>query len=68
MGSSSRSSASGGTGFVGLLTITFIILKLTHVVGWSWWLVLAPLWISVGLVIACCLALVGVALLSASKS
>jgi hypothetical protein len=25
--------------------ITFIVLKLTGVVGWSWWWVLSPLWI-----------------------
>lgn len=46
--SSSRSSAtaSGGIGFVGLLTIAFIVLKLCHVIEWSWIWVLAPLWIS----------------------
>jgi hypothetical protein len=26
--------------------ITFIVLKLTGVVGWSWWWVLSPIWIS----------------------
>jgi len=45
-----------GIGFVGLLTIAFIVLKLTHVITWSWWWILAPIWIaailvSVGLVI-----------------
>lgn len=46
--SSSRSSvtASGGIGFVGLLTIAFIVLKLCHVIEWSWIWVLAPLWIT----------------------
>jgi len=38
-------SSSGGIGFFGLLTILFIGLKLTHYIDWSWWLVLAPLWI-----------------------
>lgn len=33
-------------GFAGLLTIAFVVLKLTHVIGWSWWWVLSPLWIS----------------------
>lgn len=33
-----------GIGFPGLLTITFIILKLTGVIAWSWWWVLAPMW------------------------
>lgn len=38
-----------GVGFPGLLTITFIVLKLTGVIAWSWVWVLAPMWI--GLVI-----------------
>jgi len=33
---------SGGIGFFGLLTIVFIVLKLTKVITWSWWLVLLP--------------------------
>lgn len=36
---------SGGIGFVGLLTITFIVLKLLNVIKWSWLWVLAPIWI-----------------------
>lgn len=31
-------------GFLGLLTILFIGLKLGNVIAWSWWWVLAPLW------------------------
>ncbi|WP_017907539.1 hypothetical protein [Xanthomonas sp. SHU 199] len=46
MSNSSSSSSSGGTGFVGLLTIVFIVLKLTGVIAWSWWWVLSPVWIS----------------------
>ena len=34
-----------GLDFLGLLTITFIVLKLTGVIDWSWWWVLAPVWI-----------------------
>ena len=26
------------------LFLIFLILKLTHVITWSWWLVTAPLW------------------------
>ena len=40
-------SSSSGIGFVGLLTIVFIVLKLTNVINWSWWWVLSPMWISV---------------------
>ena len=32
-----------------LLLILFIILKLTHVIDWSWLWVLSPLWISASL-------------------
>lgn len=48
--SNSSSSSSGGVGFIGLLTITFVVLKLTHVITWSWWWVLSPLWIAAVLV------------------
>ena len=36
---------SGGVGFLGLLTILFIGLKLTGYIAWSWWWVLSPIWI-----------------------
>lgn len=52
MASSSSSSSSGGIGFVGLLTILFIALKLTDVITWSWWWVLSPLWISAAITAA----------------
>lgn len=45
------SSSTGGIGFVGLLTIVFITLKLTGYIAWSWWWVLSPLWISAAIVI-----------------
>jgi len=43
-------SSSGGIGFLGLLTIVFITLKLTNFIDWSWFWVLAPLWIPVAIV------------------
>jgi ABC-type polysaccharide/polyol phosphate export permease len=39
------SASSGGVGFFGLLAVAFIVLKLTGIIGWSWWWVLAPLWL-----------------------
>ena len=47
----SKSPASKPTsiGFCGLLTILFIGLKLTGYISWSWWWVLAPLWLPVTL-------------------
>ena len=50
-------SSSGGIGFVGLLTILFIALKLTGVITWSWWWVLSPIWITSGLVLLIMVAL-----------
>lgn len=34
-----------------LLTVLFIGLKLTNHIDWSWWWVLAPLWIPTSLVL-----------------
>jgi len=42
---------SSGIGFIGLLTIIFITLKLLNKIDWSWWWVLSPLWISTALLI-----------------
>jgi hypothetical protein len=36
-----------GIGFTGLLQIAFIVLKLCHVIDWSWLWVLSPTWISI---------------------
>ena len=42
--SSSVAKASGGIGFCGALFIALLVLKLTHVIDWSWWWITAPLW------------------------
>lgn len=42
--SESSNASSGGIGFMGLLAIVFITLKLTGFINWSWWLVLLPLY------------------------
>ena len=49
--SNTSSSASGGIGFTGLLTIAFIVLKLTNVIEWSWFWVLSPTLIPVIIVL-----------------
>lgn len=46
-----RQSGGGGISFMSLLTIVFIVLKLCSVIKWSWWWVLAPMWIPTLLVI-----------------
>ena len=47
----SEKQSSGGIGFLGLLTLVFIVLRLLEVIYWSWWWVLAPIWIPIGLVL-----------------
>lgn len=34
-----------GVGVAGLLGVAFVVLKLCHVIDWSWWWVLSPFWI-----------------------
>ena len=40
-----NNNSGGGIGFVGLLQIVFIVLKLCKVIDWSWLWVLSPTWI-----------------------
>lgn len=40
-----KNNSRGGVGFVGLLQIAFIVLKLTGQINWSWLWVLSPVWI-----------------------
>lgn len=47
--SEKNNSKKGGIGFVGLLTILFIALKLLGKISWSWVWVLSPLWIPVAI-------------------
>jgi len=55
MSNNSSSNSSAGIGFTGLLTVAFIVLKLTKVITWSWLWVLSPIWIgaliSIGIVV-----------------
>jgi len=54
--------SNNGIGFCGLLTIAFIVLKLTDVIDWSWWWVFSPLWIPIVFALAV-LFLIGLAIL-----
>lgn len=40
-----------GGGFLGLLTLLFIGLKLTGQIAWSWWWVLSPFWVPFAFVV-----------------
>jgi Flp pilus assembly protein TadB len=46
--------------FGGLLTVIFVALKLFGVIDWSWWWVLAPLWISVAVLVVLILLVLAV--------
>jgi len=43
MSGNTSSSSSSGIGFVGLLTIVFITLKLLEIIDWSWFWILSPI-------------------------
>lgn len=47
----SNSAGNNGIGFTGALFLVFLVLKLTHVIAWSWWWVFAPFWGCFGLAI-----------------
>lgn len=55
--------SSGGIGFVGVLTIVFIILKLLGEITWSWWWVLSPIWISAIVTVVVLIVVLGVILI-----
>ena len=41
-----------GIGLGGTLFIVFLVLKLCHVIDWSWWWVTAPLWAPLAFLLA----------------
>ena len=50
---SDKKSHGGGCGCLGIILIVFVVLKLLGVEpvdSWSWWTVLIPMWIEIGLV------------------
>lgn len=40
-----RPAGNGGIGILGMVFITFLVLKLCGIITWSWWWITAPLWI-----------------------
>lgn len=46
---------SSGIGFMGVLQIVFIVLKLVKVINWSWIWVLSPTWIPFSITVICLL-------------
>lgn len=45
-----------------LLCIVFVVLKLCSVITWSWWWVLAPVWIPIGITLIICIIVLIVSL------
>ena len=52
-----------GPSTLGLLGVAFIVLKLLHVIEWSWWWVLAPFWAPLALV-AIILIIIGIVIVA----
>ena len=48
----SSTTVSGEISLAGLLTIAFIVLKLTGYIDWSWWWVLSPVCITFAITLA----------------
>lgn len=63
----SSNTSSSGIGFVGLLTILFIGLKLGGVINWSWLWVLSPPFIGFGIAFIVILAVVALAAIFGSR-
>ena len=52
-----------GISLGGLLTVAFVVLKLCKVISWSWWWVLSPILIPIGIGLICILiAIIGEAI------
>jgi len=62
--SNQSSSSSGGIGVLGLLGVCFVVLKLTHVIAWSWWWVTLPFWGGFALLIVGFVVYLGIAMVS----
>lgn len=61
-------SSGGGIGFLGVLTILFIALKLLNQIDWSWWWVLAPIWIPFAIMIIILIGFLGLVILGIRRS
>jgi hypothetical protein len=46
-----NSNSSSGVGFLGLMFLIFMTLKLMGYITWSWWWVTAPLWFGFAIIL-----------------
>lgn len=58
MSTCQSTATASGVGFLLLLSYLLAGLKLDGVIAWSWWLILAPLWVPAALAAAAILAIV----------
>ena len=49
--SSERGTVVQGLGLLDVLAVVFIVLRLCGVIHWSWWWVLAPIWMPLALIV-----------------
>ena len=55
---SNSKATSSGVSLATVLVAIFVVLKLTHVINWSWWWVFSPWWIGLAIFVAI-LAIIG---------
>jgi hypothetical protein len=48
----SKSNSNSGIGVLGLLGVSFVVLKLIGIINWSWWWVTLPFWGGLALIFA----------------
>lgn len=58
MNNERNNTTAGGIDFCGLLTVAFIVLKLTGVINWSWLWVLTLIWLPTAIAIVIVLIVV----------
>ena len=59
---------SGGVSLLHVMTFIFVVLKLTGVINWTWWLVLLPSLVNFGLILGMMLFVGAFALVMYSKN
>lgn len=64
--SSKAQVSGGGIGLGTVLFLIFLVLKLTGVIGWSWWWVTAPLWCPIAVFVVLAIAALLIALVVGS--
>ena len=48
----------GGFSLCDIFLVVFVVLKLIGVINWSWWIVLIPLWIELGIFVIMLLTMI----------